>query len=778
MLRFYALLLVLLAVPFFAQAQSGAGFGFEYRPAAQVVQGADTLQNAWTGAYNTPQFSTIDLDGDGQNDLFAFDRETNRCYTFLSVAAPGTPAGRRWRYAPDYEQLFPNDLENWVLLRDYDCDGRPDLFCSVGTTGNVRVFRNVAVNGRPSFQLATGQVRFSYGGATTANLLTGGYNTPAIQDINGDGKLDIMTYDFYSATSIELYLNTSPGPCGSALTFDRATSNWGGVKSCVSGACAQYSFDNQATCVVARPLHTGGHSLLLLDLDGDGDQDLLDGRDNCPELVRLLNQGTTAAPVVTITGISSNFPAATPVRVPVFPGAYSFDANFDGRPDLVVAPNMLSNISDHVGLRNPVQVYENTAASGAPAFAFRAGGFAATSGLDLSEGAAPTFGDIDGDGLPDMLVGNRADRVNNVYRATLTYFRNVGTRTRPVFREVNSDYLGLAARLLQGLKPVLVDLNRDGALDLVYGAMVGSGSNVLYYILNTAAAGQPVAFDAANAVNIKGQGPETATPPATYLPTTGILPYAEQDMPCFADVDNDGFVDLLIGTNEIREPGMALRYFRNKGQGPLDSAFVLVNNDFGHIREATGIRPYNLSPTVGDFDGDGKPDLVTADITGLLRFYSDYRAQGSIFAERTNLLYSALSGQYEPARLGTNTYAHFGLAQADLNGDGAPELFVGMQSGGILSYGTRNRGTATATRAAAAHALALSVFPNPATATATVETATPTQITVLDLAGRVVRQAPAQRRHTLSLTGLAPGVYLVRAQTPDGTAAVQRLQVQ
>ena len=62
----------------------------------------------------------------------------------------GRAAGRRWRYAPEYENLFPADLYSWVLLRDYDCDGRPDLFTSV-YGGDIRVFRIVAVSGRPSF---------------------------------------------------------------------------------------------------------------------------------------------------------------------------------------------------------------------------------------------------------------------------------------------------------------------------------------------------------------------------------------------------------------------------------------------------------------------------------------------------------------------------------------------------------------------------------------------------------------------------------------------------
>ena len=455
------------------------------------------------------------------------------------------------------------------------------------------------------------------------------------------------------------------------------------------------------------------------------------------------------------------------MRVPVFPAGYSFETNFDGRPDLVVAPNMLNNIADLVSLRNHVQLFENTAASGAPVFAYRPAGFLQNDMIDVSEGAAPALGDLDGDGLPDLLVGNHADRVGNVYRATLTYYRNVGTRARPVFRFVTDDYLGLSARVLEGIKPVLVDLNRDGALDLAYGAW-NKSTNVIYFILNTAAAGQPVAFNAANAVSFKPQG-------AT---TTGVLTYARGDMPCFTDVDQDGYVDLLIGTNETREPGMSLRYFRNRASGTLDNAFVLVDNDFGRIRTATGARPFNLSPTVTDFDGDGQPDLLTADASGMLRFFSNYRAQTGLFSERTDVLYNPLTRQYETTQLGRENVSHTALATADLNGDGAPELFIGTQAGGILTYGTRNR-TVTAAQSPAARALVLNLYPNPATALVTVETAQPTHLSLLDLSSRVVRTtATAQRRHIIDLTGLASGVYLVRAQGADGAAAVQRLLVQ
>ena len=770
MLRSYALFGLLLLASVAARAQT---FGFEYRPAAKVVHGTDTLRSAWAGGLNMPQFSAIDLNNDGQQDLFAFDHETSRCYTFLSVAAPGTAAGRRWEYAPQYESIFPDSLSSWVLLRDYDCDGRPDIFTYVNG-GNIAVLRNVLVNGRPTFQLTTNQLRYSGNFSGTANLTIGGYNLPAIQDVNGDGKLDIMSYDFRSSSRIEQYINTSSS-CG-GLTFSMTTDTWGGISAC--SGCMSYTFDNVRCFTARQPTHTGGHSLLMLDLDGDGDLDALDGRDNCPELTRLLNQGTTAAPVVTQAGVSSSYPSATtPVRVPVFPAGYSLDINFDGRPDLVVAPNMVNNVADLVSLSHQVQLYTNgNAAGAAPAYTYQASGFLQSDMIDVSEGAAPTFGDIDGDGLVDMLIGNQADLVNSVYRATLTYYRNVGTRTRPVFKLTNSDYLGLAAQNLEGIKPVLVDLNRDNAVDLVYGAW-DRGTNVLYYILNTAAAGGPAAFSAGNAVDFKRQGPPGGTYPNPTA-ASGVLPYFKGDMPCFTDVDNDGYVDLLIGTEETREPGMGLRYFRNRGRGPVDSAFVLVNNDFGQIRTADGQRPINLSPTVADFDGDGRPDLVVTDDAGVLRFYADYRSQSGLFSERNDVLYNPLTSQYERNRLGKGIYTHYGLAAADVNSDGAPELFVGTQSGGVLSYGTRNR-MVTATKSEAARALALNVYPNPATATATVETAQPTSLTLLDLTGRVVQTvATPQRRHTLNLTTLAAGIYLVRATGANGAAAVQRLAVQ
>jgi hypothetical protein len=197
MRRSFLLWLLGLGIAGRAQAQtSTTQFGFEFGSVAKVVQGTDTLAHAWVGGLNTPQFSTIDLNGDGQADLYAFDRQTARSYTFLNVAAAGG-TGRRWQYAPDYESLFPGDLSGWVLLRDYDCDGHADLF-TYASGGDIRVFHNVAgTGGRPSFVLANNQLRFPVANGFISNLNIGSYNTPAIQDVNGDGRLPC-----WSCTSI------------------------------------------------------------------------------------------------------------------------------------------------------------------------------------------------------------------------------------------------------------------------------------------------------------------------------------------------------------------------------------------------------------------------------------------------------------------------------------------------------------------------------------------------------------------------------------------------
>lgn len=739
-----------------AGAQSGVPFGFEQRAVAKVTHGTQTLANPWAGGLNSPQFSALDLNNDGQQDLYIFERQTGRSLTYLNVAAPG--GGRNWQYAPEYEALFPADLTNWVLLRDYNCDNRPDIF-TMATGGDVRVFRNVPdAAGRPTFELATDQLTFFNNAVNRGNIVTGVANLPAIQDVNGDGRLDILTFDFSSSTRVELYLNTSTEACG-GLQFRFEAEKWGNFAVCLPG-CTTFAFNN-AACGGGKPAHTTGSNLLTLDLDGDGDQDILTARDACPDLVSLTNQGTATLAAMSSSSLNANFPsAAAPVRVVNFPAAYYLDVTFDGRPDLLAAPALFDN-HDRVGTAQSVRLYENTSATAVPSFALRQPDFLQADMVEVSEAAAPAFGDLDGDGLVDMLVAG-TDRRAAGYAAFLHLYRNVGTATEPNFQRVSDDYLGLGGKKYTNVKPVLADLNRDGALDLAFSATTDA-TNQLFYILNQAPAGQPAVFDLSRAVAFTN------------------LPNRAHDAPCFTDVDGDGNLDLLLGTNvNTATAGAArysIRYYRHNGGVNLAQAYELNTATFGQIQSAAG----NLHPTVADFDGDGRPDLLTADAGGQLQFYADFRTQlltpGTPFVGRTDILYNSLLNAYRATRLGMQRDAEAknrpAPVAADLNGDGTPELLIGMESGGIIAFAVRGR--VLSTNPAAEVALGVSVYPNPTTATTTVEAAAPVHLTVLDLTGRQVMTSAAARRHTLDLSALAGGVYLLRAESGNGQSVTRRL---
>jgi len=749
----FALLLILWSA---TAALAQDSLQFRLRIDVPVVTATGALFDPWSGGLNTPQFSTIDLNKDGQPDLFIFDRMLQKVYTWLAVQENGA---WRYTYAPEYEVFFPEDLTSWVLLRDYDCDGLQDIFTN--TPLGIRVFRQEETgNSQLKFTLAEEALLY---GNRNINLQMNSADVPAITDMDGDGDLDVLITEFSLGYTLEAYRNVQAEeglPCGT-LKYVQQTNWWGGISECED--CNSFVFNAYCGLVAPQqnipkpslllaPQHTGhsGSSLLLLDLDADGDKDLLMGALMCNDLVRMLNQGTPDKAMM--TGFDTNFPAAKPASFNIFPAAYYEDVTFDGVPDLLVAPQSTYELNN-INLAQSVWLYRNEKVADNPEFDFVQDDFLQHQMIDLSEGAFPAFADIDGDGDQDMLVGNDASMQHGSYSASVSYYQNTGTAAAPAFSLVTDDYLNLSSRFLRSIKPIFADINSDGVLDLILTyQQPEAGIASIGYMPNTAAKGEPMQF--------------------SFAGIKTIMAVEADDAPAFFDADDDGDLDLVLG----KASGI-LPFYRNTGSAG-QPAYTLEKSSLNNMGLDVSLR--NLRPAVADMDGDGQPDLLTVDDSGILSIYQNFirsiKDDTTLTAE-TRLLENTLTGQLHETRLGKG----LSIAVAPLGGTNKSYLAIGTQGGGLyLLEQTAGNGTVTENPQ---ETLTLQVYPNPADKAtydvARAQASAPVSLQVYDSIGRLVFQTPGRysRAHSIPLQNLKAGLYIVRATAQSGEQVTSKLLV-
>jgi hypothetical protein len=721
-------LMSFLVLPAWAQQHT-----FRYRDDVKIIIDSDTITNPWVGGLNSPVFSRIDLDQDGTEDLLAFDRTHAKVYTFLARRGQ---QGWDWQYAPAYEYLFPADLNGWVLLRDYDRDGRRDIFTK--TNLGIKVYRNTTgAQGALAFTEAQSYLTFN----NNINLQASSENLPAIQDLDHDGDLDVLTFNFSSATNIEYYQNRQQEESLPADRFRyiQVTNRWGGLTRCHSHVCHGYVFNG--ACRTDGTRHNDGTTLLPLDLDDDGDQDLLIGGENCPELVQLTNSGTATAPQLTAAGRQRAFPQnTTPAIFNAFPAAYYEDVSFDGLPDLLVAPFARSNTGDDIDFARSSWYYQNTGSARQPAFALRRQDFLQSQMVDAGELSAPALADLDGDGDADLLVGTRAGGI--------WHFRNVGTPAQAMFHLESRDYQHLSAAGWRDLKPQLTDLNGDGRPDLVVAGTTG-GAGALSFIPNAAPFGQPAQFPVSQLQSL-----------AVAAGTTGA--------PAFYDLDGDGDQDLVLAGSRAPAPTSgALQLYRNTGSRS-QPVFTLEQDNWGGIPLDFN-RP-NTFPLLADLNRDHQPELLLADDTGQLRVYRDILATpaGGFTPAAAVFLhpYTQVSG---PLRLG----GALTLAAADLDGDRIPELVAGSRGGGLVLLGQETSDTAPL------EPVSFQLYPNPANGWFWVKSDEEVVVSVLNVAGQQVKAfGPTYRKsHQIDVRDLSTGLYLVQVRTAAGKQTAHKLVV-
>jgi len=709
----------------------------------EFIQNGTTLKEATVGGLSSPQFSEVDLNNDGIQDLYIYDKIGGLSLTYLNG---GTPNQVDYRYAPEYETNFP-DLVEWVLLRDYNGDGIQDVFAYSSTPGipGVEVYTGFYDStNKIAFRqnnLVGGQFNIIYypGSSGNNNLYVSSVDYPAIDDIDGDGDLDIVTFNVAGGI-VELYENQSieRGFGKDSLHYLLTDRCWG--KFFESGINKEVDLSsNPDECVLNfRPseprsgVHAGS-TLLTLDMDNDGDKEVILGDISFTNLNLVVNGGTPENAFMTSQDV--DFPSTNvPTDIPLFPAAFYLDVNNDGIKDLLTTPNLGNDIGETYQV---AWFYENTGTNENPVFELRQKDLFTEDMIDYGTGAQPVFVDYNQDGLQDLVVGNKSFFVPGGNRNARVYlYENIGTATTPKYELKNDDLFGLNVFSQNAWRftPTFGDLDGDGDLDALIGEEFGN----LFYAENTAGEGQPFQFSAA---------------------TFGYqnIDVGQSSRPQIIDMNRDGLPDLVIG-----ERNGNLNYFENTGTTttPIFSEDP-TNNFFGKVdaREINQVTGYT-APTVLEMDGNYQ--LLVGNETGKVLMYDNIEGNldGTFTRINENLGNVKVGGQIHP------TFA-------DIDKDGFLEMAIGNFRGGLTFFKTNLKEQLTNIENIT-NLSSFTILPNPVDQILTLQLddeVKPTQIRIFNTLGQLVVNQLFIKE--LMVADLTKGIYVIELTTNEGTIATK-----
>lgn len=587
-----------------------------------------------------------DIDGDGKLDVVLRNTSDNDISVFRNTSTPGTIDSGTFAAKVDFAtHTQPVDVQ----LGDMDGDGKLDIVVSDVSATQVSIFRNLSASGsisldtRVDISTPTNNKRFS------------------LADVDGDGKLDVAVpgYNGGTGTTVEVLRNTSSVgsvSLASAVSFSAGT----------------------------RP-----EDVTLADIDGDGKSEMMvtNFTDDTFSIYRNLTfsgslptissiSPTSGKPGDSITITGTNFDTTPANNVVFFGGAEATVTAATATQLTVTVPEGASH--------DPIHVLASGRAARSPVpFSPTYAGVAKTITAEIY--ASPTVlspgtttrgvvtGDFDEDGFIDIAVTNQGTPSVAVYRST---GKSGGVNASSFATKVDLTADSAVDQLATG------DVDGDGHLDLV---AANSSSNTVSVFLNTFGGGISFAskvdfatgssaFDVALA-DIDGDGkldiivPNRTDNTVSVLRNTSIdgtasfaakVDYAADANTrhiAVSDFDGDGKIDIA----SINEINASVSVFRNTATaGTIDASSLAA-----HVKFTVAGGPLGLA--VGDFDGDGKPDLASTGTSAMLSILRNTGSSGTLsFATKVDF-----SNPSSPSQ----------VAAGDIDGDGKIEIVTSHQTG-------------------------------------------------------------------------------------------------
>ncbi|MBL7777293.1 MAG: T9SS type A sorting domain-containing protein [Chitinophagales bacterium] len=610
-----------------------------------VTKSGIKMWEPWHGGMNAPQFSPINLNDDTLMDLFVFDRVSDKVYTYINKGGSSDTA---YKYAPEYEILFPKELNNWALIRDYNYDGVPDIFCH-GPLG-IMAYKGKKDAGYLQFDVVSEVVSYT-DNIYTINVWTNIDDIPVFTDVNRDGDIDILTFGLFGA-AVEYYENQTQENIGNpsyvydSLKYLLITPCWGGFTEAQMSNTINL---NDSSCNGLKPeagasgsRHMGS-TLFDFDFDNDHDVDLLIGDISYPTLTFVQNCADSSWAHACY--YDNQFPVCdTSVYLLVFPAAYGVDANNDGMQDLLIAPNARNGSEDV----NNVHYYKNSGNTSCQ-FTYQSDTFLVQHILDYGTGSKPVIFDFDYNGLPDIVVSNYGYfRPAQTYQSKLGLLRNVGTATQPAFEQVSTDYFGISSYNLVNAHPAFGDLDGDGKQDMLMGELNG----YFHFFKNT--------------------GGVMANFSVMTTPLYFNIDVGQYSTPFLFDINGDSLLDIVSGKRDG-----SLDYYRNMGTttSPLFHKDSVTKN-FGGININQPGYQYGNSVPFLQKNTNNEIELYVGAQSGMVFKYV-------VNADSVNKgPFTLVSSNYLGYDAGTNA----SMTIADFNADGKFEYLCGNELGGVIMY--------------------------------------------------------------------------------------------